>query len=153
MLIVKVEVRQKRDRSKTHHVHSGRLPRNANVRSLLPAPKTLPQYLDTLRSCSFCTSKITLLYRLHTMHRLRTGLLAYENLILELYTNPPCYRYRTTADKVGKKFPTGDNCWQGKNIGKKFQPPPIREDFILQYQGLRLEQAKLKVTAVFYWCW
>ena len=137
MLIVKVEVRQKRDRSKTHHVHSGRLPRNANVRSLLPAPKTLPQYLDTLRSCIFCTSKITLLYRLHTMHRLRTGLLAYENLILELYTNPPCYRYRTTADKVGKKF----------------QPPPIREDFILQYQGLRLEQAKLKVTAVFYWCW
>ena len=50
MLIVKVEVRQKEGLArevnerlptgrKPTNVHSGRLPRNANVRSFLPAPK------------------------------------------------------------------------------------------------------------------
>ena len=39
---------------------------------------------DSLLYRGFCTSQITLLYRiLHTMHSLRTGLLAYENLFLE----------------------------------------------------------------------
>ena len=38
---------------------------------------------DALRSCGFCASKITLLYRMpHTMHEDQTGQSIYKNLFL-----------------------------------------------------------------------
>ena len=53
---------------------------------------------DALRSCGFCASKITLLYRMpHTMHEDRTGWPIYKKFIPCFTYKVPCYTGQETC--------------------------------------------------------